>query len=139
MIVSKDDFIGRYEVPIPYDGGVKIDQYIQYYEAKYLKNLFGLELYLEFISDPEDEKFAPLFALDLPTALKSVIYGNIKTQDLKLASSVGDVNPQVEGGTLNMGDTIIYNEGINIFKDLAEYCENYYPNYKGQEFLLSLW
>jgi hypothetical protein len=139
-ITSTTDFIGRYSIPIPYNNGEeKLTQYIDFYEAKYLKALFGSMLYLEFIENPEAEKFEPLLTLGLKEAMICVVYGHVKKEDLKLVASTGDITPTSEGGNQYFGDSIIYNQGITIFKELSKYCKETYPNYDGSELLISLW
>jgi hypothetical protein len=141
MIVTPDVFVGRYAIAQPYkDGTLKLEQYILYYERKYLQLLFGLNLYLEFIEDSEDEKFAPLFGLGLAEALRDVIYGHVKHEETKLQPSTGNIVPETEGGKIHTGDTIIFNEGIAVFKTIREYLienKETFPNYKGDEFTLS--
>lgn len=141
MIVTPNDFVGRYVIAQPYqDGTLKLEQYITYYERKYLQQLLGLDLYIEFMEDTESEKFQPLFNLDLSDALRNVIYGHFKKEDTRIQPATGDIVPETEGGKLHGGDTIIYNEGISIFKTIRQYLIEHkddFPNFKGEEFSLS--
>jgi len=51
MFIDKDDFTGKYELHIGMYDVDKINDYISIYEQRYLVELFGAELYNQFVAD----------------------------------------------------------------------------------------
>lgn len=66
MILSIQDFTGKYQVSTGMYDQAKLQDYINRYEPRYLKELFGITLYNEFQSDllnnvPQSPNFLVLF------------------------------------------------------------------------------
>lgn len=51
MFITKDDFVGKYELHVGMYDLPTINDYISIYEQRYLVELFGTELYNQFIAD----------------------------------------------------------------------------------------
>ena len=66
MIVSISDFTGKYQLSTGMYDQAKLQDYINRYEPRYLKELFGIDLYNEFNSDllsnvPQSPNFLVVF------------------------------------------------------------------------------
>lgn len=67
MILSIQDFTGKYQVSTGMYDQAKLQDYINRYEPRYLKELFGISMYNDFISDldpnniPQSPNFLTLF------------------------------------------------------------------------------
>lgn len=67
MILSIQDFTGKYQVSTGMYDQAKLQDYINRYEPRYLKELFGISMYNDFISDldlnniPQSPNFLVLF------------------------------------------------------------------------------
>ena len=66
MILSPSDFVGKYELHTGIYVQSKLQNYIDIYEPMYLKHLFGIDLYNQFIGDllnnvPQSPNFLAVF------------------------------------------------------------------------------
>lgn len=66
MILSPSDFVGKYELHTGIYVQSKLQNYIDIYEPMYLKHLFGIDLYNQFMSDllnnvPQSPNFLAVF------------------------------------------------------------------------------
>lgn len=66
MILTTSDFVGKYELHTGMYVQSKLQNYIDIYEPMYLKHLFGIDLYNQFISDlsgniPQSPNFLTVF------------------------------------------------------------------------------
>lgn len=156
-LISVSDFTGRFKIPTPFNGSDKLQAYIDYYEPKYLNELFGAELYTLFeagitAEDEIYEKLRDAFAFDseidgkpvisfgLTHMLKCLVYSHFYSQDLTIPTSVGKVEIVPEAGNLQNDNRnenyAYYNEGIQTYKAVQRYIEeniSTYPTFKGVE------
>jgi hypothetical protein len=154
-LIAVSDFTGRWKIPTPFDGSNKLQAYIDYYEPKYLNDLFGAELYVLFadgvgneveIYEALNNPFAfdsditgePCVSMGVNHMLKCLIYGHYWSEDLAIPTSVGKVEIVPEAGKLqndNYNNNIaFYNEGIKTYKAIQLYIEensSTYPTFKG--------
>jgi len=79
MITSISDYVGKYSLSKGIYDNSKLQEYIDRYEPRYLKQLLGVELYNEFVSDlssnvPQSPNFIKIFN-PLSEDVGSYIYG----------------------------------------------------------------
>lgn len=154
-LIAVSDFTGRWKIPVPFDGNAKLQAYIDYYEPKYLNDLFGAELYVLFaagvtaeteIYEKLNEPFAfdsdiieePVMSMGVNHMLKCLIYAHYWSEDLAISTSVGKVEIVPEAGKLQNdnynNNMAYYNEGIKTYKAIQMYIEenlSTYPTFKG--------
>jgi hypothetical protein len=155
--VVPGDFTNKWAIAKPFDGGNKLQAYIDHYEQKYLIDLLGAELYVLFVAGyaNEDEIYEKLyepFAFDsecenkpfisegIEVMLKNLIYAHYQQEDLGVATGAGKVDLDPEGGrrsTDNESNTFAYyNQGIKTYKAIQQYIKENevdYPEFKGVE------
>ena len=144
-----------------YDEAHLID-YIERYEATYLRNLFGVDMYNEFIGDldannvPLSPNFLKLylpFAEDvtlytqlesrgLLDMLKGFIYFEYCKDNMNQMTIVGQTRPKTENSqVVNTLQTLIYtryNEAVKTFTNIQEYILLNYTTYGSECVLVSL-
>lgn len=155
--ISPAVFTYKWAIANPFDGGNKLQQYIDHYEERYLIDLLGAELYTLFVAGYEDEeeiyvKLYDPFAFDsehlkkpfisegIEVMLKNLIYAHYQQEDLGIATGAGKIDLDPEGGrrsTDNESNTFAYyNQGINTYKAIQQYIKENeldYPEFKGVE------
>lgn len=139
------DFTGKYELHIGYDEA-KLEEYIDLYEPKYLRQLFGVAMYNEFMSDidpttnePQSPNFKELFepfAEDvtlyhqiesdgIKTMLKGFIFFEFARDLMTQQTSYGAVRQATENGQIaNTIQSLLYvkyNEAVRSFKAIREF------------------
>lgn len=74
MAVTISNFTGKYRIAQDPDTKVMLADYITKYEAKYLKLLFGCELYESYVADPNTVRFQAItepFCMDAESAIET--------------------------------------------------------------------
>lgn len=161
-LVTTSDFTGAWAISKSFNrDNTTLQTYIDYYENKYMNELFGADLYVLFTagiagSDPIYEALRDAFAFDdegrydqgkrvvisegVVFMLKCLIYVHYQRQDLGVETSLGKITPEVEGGELQRdnrtGDFANYNRGIKTYKAIQRYIEvnsEDYPDFNGIE------
>lgn len=143
--LTPEDFTGKYELHIGYDEA-KLEEYIDLYEPKYLRRLFGVAMYNEFMTDidpatnePQSPNFKELFepfAEDLTfynqiesdgikTMLKGFIFFEFAKDLMTQQTSYGAVRQSTENGQIaNTIQSLLYvkyNEAVRSFKAIREF------------------
>ena len=150
MAVTVDSFVGRYQIPQPFNGDVTLQEYIDHYSNYYFNNLFGAELYQEYLtgigtSDPIYTKLRDPFAEDIQLyddiderfcnqvlisegvdkMLICLIYAHYQREDLPTPTAGGNITINPSGGELENDDRTnvfnIYNQGINTYQAIQQY------------------
>lgn len=146
MFLAPSDFKDKYELHTGmYDSG-KLQTYIDKYEARYLTQLLGVDLYNQFISDidsllkvPKSPNFRKIFyplyedvnmfhmieSDGILEMLKGFIYFEYSKDLMMQQTSVGGVQPKNENSkVMNSTQTLIYhryNEGIRTYKAIQDW------------------
>ena len=169
-ILTTNDFPkGKYELHTGMYDQARIDEYITRYETRYLVELFGKELYDEFIADltlgggtPTEARFLklwePLF-IDCPSGsgviqsegvkelLKGFIYYEYVQDLINQMSSIGNVVPVGENSekatTLYTTMYGRYNDAVKSWRTIQyEICIESpaeYPNFSGNAKYFNYW
>lgn len=127
MILTKNDFQGRYS--LPESKYIDVNYYIDNYETVYLKKILGVDLYNEFIIDNTNLLIEKIwYEFDLCIGLKQVLIGFIFYEyNAALQSQntvVGNVaskneNSESTGGYLILKQT--YNEAVKNARLIQEF------------------
>jgi len=145
MIVTIGDFVNKYEVHTGiYDAG-KLQAYIDKYEPQYLKELFGVTLYNDFISDltnqnvPKSPNFlffynpfsvdVYLFRMLISEGLKEMLLGFIYFEYVKdLSNTMTPFGNTISRSELSRQTTTLntmmyarYNDSIKTFTAIRDY------------------
>ena len=162
--VSSGDFENKFELSYGSYSYLKIQDYINRYEDIYLVELFGVELYNQFIADlnsnfyPQDAKFIKLFepfneqesfTLMTSRGIKDMLLGFIYFQYLKdlitQTTIVGVTKPQEQNSKVITSHTTIYgryNESVKTYNAIQEYIlfnMNDYADFRGVKKLYAYW
>jgi len=162
--VSNADFIDKFELSTGLYSNTKIDEYIDRYEDIYLVELFGVELYNEFIADldnnnvPQDVKFTKVFepfneqigfSLMMSRGIKDMLVGFIYFQYLRdlatQTTNVGVVKPQEQNSKVITAHTPIYlkyNESVKTYNAIQEYIllnMSTYAGFRGVQKFYAYW
>lgn len=145
MFLTPNDFSGKYELHTGMYDTATLQTYIDKYEKSYLKNLFGINLYNEFISDlsttflPQSPNFIFLFnpfsedvnmlmileSNGIPEMLKGFIYFEYSKDQMMTQTTFGGVQQKSENSVvLNTLQTLIYsryNEAIISYRAIQNY------------------
>ena len=149
-LIQTTDFVDRFAIAIPFNGGAKLQQYIDYYENKYITELLGYELSQLFLEGYEDEEIytklydpfgydsdvlrKPVISQGVVHMLKCMIYAHYYRQDLGTATSLGKVKMQPEGGQMESDNYtnsfVFYNEGIKTYDAIQQYIKENKTDYE---------
>lgn len=145
MFLTPSDFTGKYELHKGMYDSTRLQSYIDKYEVRYLREMLGVTLYLEFISDldnqfvPRSPNFLQLynpFAEDVNMyqmlesdgmleMLKGFIYFEYSKDLMMQQTTFGGVQQRAENSTvLNTLQSLIYgryNEAIRTFRAIQDY------------------
>ena len=145
MFLTPSDFTGKYELHTGMYDSAKLQSYIDKYEVRYLRELLGVTLYTEFISDldnqfvPKSPNFLQLynpFAVDVNMfqmlesdgmleMLKGFIYFEYSKDLMMQQTTYGGVQQTAENSkVLNTLQSLIYNrynEGIRTYRAIQNY------------------
>ena len=130
MFLTPADFTGKYELHTGMYDNAKLQTYINKYEARYLRELLGIDLYNEFISDlnssnaPKSPNFIKIFqplyedvtmysmleSDGMLEMLKGFIYFEYSKDQMMQQTTFGGVQQKAENSkVLNSLQTLIYN------------------------------
>ena len=147
MIVNISDFTGKYQLSTGMYDTVKLQDYIDKYEKRYLIELFGANLYDEFISDldtnniPQSPNFLKVFnpfyenltfrqliiSEGIKEMLKGFIYFEYSKDLINQMTPYGNVRPISENSepvsTLYSMIYARYNEAIKSYKAIQMYIQ----------------
>jgi len=147
MIVNISDFTGKYQLSTGMYDTVKLQDYIDKYEKRYLIELFGANLYDEFISDldgsniPQSPNFIKVFnpfyenltfrqliiSEGIKEMLKGFIYFEYSKDLINQMTPYGNVRPISENSepvsTLYSMIYARYNEAIKSYKAIQMYIQ----------------
>jgi hypothetical protein len=162
MFLSPIDFTGKYEISTGMYDTNKLQDYIDRYEPSYLRQLFGVTMYNEFIADldvnnlPQSPNYLKLyypFAEDvtpynllesrgLLDMLKGFIYFEYYKDLVNLATPYGGVKPNAENSTI-VGTTSStmytrYNDAVKTYKAIRHYIHLNTPVETGQLVAVSI-
>jgi hypothetical protein len=155
-ILSPSDFTGQFAITKTFDNPTKIQEYIDKVEIQILNELFGVDLYADYLigigeitPDPIWTKLRDPFTFQsncgkvhtsegLRTLLLCITYATYYHEERSTPTSTGKTVLRHEGGdraTIEW-DTVysVYNRGIKTYQAIQEYIsENMddYSNYKG--------
>ena len=145
MFLTPNDFTGKYELHTGMYDTALLQTYIDKYEISYLKQLFGIKLYNQFISDlspsflPQSPNFIFLFnpfsedvnllmileSNGIPEMLKGFIYFEYSKDQMMTQTTFGGVQQKSENSVvLNTLQSLIYsryNESIVTFRAIQNY------------------
>ena len=146
MIVNISDFTGKYQLSTGMYDTVKLQDYIDKYEKRYLIELFGANLYTEFESDllanvPQSPNFLKVFnpfyenltfrqliiSDGIKEMLKGFIYFEYSKDLINQMTPYGNVRPISENSepvsTLYSMIYARYNEAIRSYKAIQTYIQ----------------
>jgi hypothetical protein len=155
-ILATADFTAQFAITKTFDNPTKIQEYIDKVEVQFLNELFGVDLYADYLTgiaettpDPIWTKLRDPFTFQsncgkiyvsegLRTLLLCITYATYYHEERSTPTSTGKTVLRHEGGdraTIEW-DTVysVYNRGIKTYQAIQEYIsENMgdYPNYKG--------
>jgi hypothetical protein len=156
MFVTIEDFVGKYQISTGMYDTDKLQEYIDKYEKQYLIELFGAELYDEFISDldvsnvPQSPNFLMLFnpfhknlgmgQLIMSDGIQEMLKGFIYFEYVKdLANQMtplGNVRPTGENSTSisSLGSMMYnrYNTAIKSYRAIQLYILTNFTQPVGQ-------
>ena len=145
MFLTPTDFTGKYELHTGMYDTAKLQTYINKYEMRYLRELLGIDLYNEFISDlsplfvPKSPNFLKIFnplyedvtmysmleSDGMLEMLKGFIYFEYSKDQMMQQTTFGGVQQKSENSkVLNSLQTLIYaryNEAIKTYKAIQDY------------------
>jgi hypothetical protein len=145
MFLTPADFTNKYELHTGIYDVAKLQSYIDIYEGRYLRQLFGSVLYTEFISDldannePNSPNFKYIFfpfyedvtlyqmldSAGIIEMLKGFIYFEYSKDLLNQMTPYGNVRPKAENSSVvNTLQTMIYaryNEAITTYRAIRNY------------------
>lgn len=161
--ITPEQFVNRYQLTVAFKNGTDlIQQYIKLYEKKYVYKLFGKELADSFYNDPTTARFDSIkdeftfeinecgqpeafYCSGLIDVLLSLIYVHYSREQLQVSTSIGQIKPSVEAGSIAMDsytNTLpLYNQAVMNSVELQRFLHSEkttYPEYKGVE-LQSTW
>lgn len=147
------DFTGSFAITTAFDNPEKLQEYIDFFETKYLNELLGAELYVLFLAGFESDEIyeklyapfsfdsekegRPLTSYGMLDMLKRFIYAHYCNGDRITPTSAGAVFLDTEAATkvknaANYYD--VFNAGVVTYKTIRAYIlENRadYPEFKG--------
>ena len=146
MIVNISDFTGKYQLSTGMYDVTKLQDYIDKYEERYLIELFGANLYTEFMSDllanvPQSPNFLKVFnpfyenltfrqliiSDGIKEMLKGFIYFEYSKDLINQMTPYGNVRPISENSepvsTLYSMIYTRYNESIRSYKAIQTYIQ----------------
>lgn len=158
MAVTPDSFVGRYQIPQPFNGDVTLQEYIDHFTNYYLNILFGAEMYQEYLTgigaseaiwtklrDPFAEDVRVFDQIDeciynkvaisegIDKMLICLIFGHYQREDFVTPTSAGGMIINPSGGELQNDDRTnafaIYNQGIKTYKAIQLYITNNSTDY----------
>ena len=155
MIVNISDFTGKYQLSTGMYDTVKLQDYIDKYEKRYLIELFGANLYTEFESDllanvPQSPNFLKVFnpfyenltyrqliiSEGIKEMLKGFIYFEYSKDLINQMTPYGNVRPISENSepvsTLYSMIYARYNEAIRSYKAIQTYIQVNFNTVTGQ-------
>lgn len=157
MFLTPTDFLtGKYEISYGMYDEAKLIAFIERYEPTYLRNLFGVEMYNEFLGDldannvplsPNFRKLYDPFAEDVTLytqlesrgvldMLKGFIYFEFCREQINLVTPYGAVKPNSENSTIvnTVFNTMYlkYNEALLTYKAIRDYIYLNSPKVTGQ-------
>lgn len=155
MIVTISDFTGKYQLSTGMYDTVKLQDYIDKYEKRYLIELFGANLYTEFESDllanvPQSPNFLKVFnpfyenltfrqliiSDGIKEMLKGFIYFEYSKDLINQMTPYGNVRPISENSepvsTLYSMIYTRYNEAIRSYKAIQTYIQVNFNTVTGQ-------
>ena len=155
MIVTISDFTGKYQLSTGMYDTVKLQDYIDKYEKRYLIELFGANLYTEFESDllanvPQSPNFLKVFnpfyenltfrqliiSDGIKEMLKGFIYFEYSKDLINQMTPYGNVRPISENSepvsTLYSMIYARYNEAIRSYKAIQTYIQVNFNTVTGQ-------
>lgn len=155
MIVTISDFAGKYQLSTGMYDTVKLQDYIDKYEKRYLIELFGANLYTEFESDllanvPQSPNFLKVFnpfyenltfrqliiSDGIKEMLKGFIYFEYSKDLINQMTPYGNVRPISENSepvsTLYSMIYARYNEAIRSYKAIQTYIQVNFNTATGQ-------
>ena len=155
MIVNISDFTGKYQLSTGMYDTVKLQDYIDKYEKRYLIELFGANLYTEFESDllanvPQSPNFLKVFnpfyenltfrqliiSDGIKEMLKGFIYFEYSKDLINQMTPYGNVRPISENSepvsTLYSMIYARYNEAIRSYKAIQTYIQVNFNTVTGQ-------
>lgn len=161
MIVNISDFTGKYQLSTGMYDTVKLQDYIDKYEKRYLIELFGANLYTEFESDllanvPQSPNFLKVFnpfyenltfrqliiSDGIKEMLKGFIYFEYSKDLINQMTPYGNVRPISENSepvsTLYSMIYARYNEAIRSYKAIQTYIQVNFNNVTGQAVIVEL-
>ena len=131
MFLTPSDFTGKYELHTGMYDTAKLQSYIDKFEERYLRELLGVDLYNEFISDlhptlnvPKSPNFIKIFqplyedvtmysmleSEGMLEMLKGFIYFEYAKDQMMQQTTFGGVQQKAENSkVLNSLQTLIYN------------------------------
>jgi hypothetical protein len=144
MFLAPSDFTGKYELHTGMYDNAKLQMYIDKYEQRYLRELLGIELYTEFISDlaigvPKSPNFLTIFnplfedvnqlsmieSDGIIEMLKGFIYFEYSKDQMMQQTTFGGVQQKSENSkVLTSLQSMIYaryNEAIRTYKAIQDY------------------
>jgi hypothetical protein len=150
-MITPADFIGKWQISKGF-GSNKLQTYIDEQTPKLLAELFGVDMYQEWVNDSTlfPELFVPfqyqlpcgeiVTSLGVETMLKNIIYATYDRNDHVTATSGGAVVLQPEGGQVLTDNNAVfiryYNEGVATHEAIQERIKankEDYPLFKGIE------
>lgn len=147
LLVQKSDFVGKYALALSIND--KVDDYIELYEERYLRECLGIELFDAFKNDVEDylpqtEKYLTLYnkiffvefgEFFASQGMKEMLLGFIYfeyVRDSSIAQSmVGGVATQAETAQM-VGYNYLYqryNEAVYSYQTIQLYIQNHKDDY----------
>mgnify|MGYP001241708226 FL=1 len=146
MFLTPSDFTGKYELHTGMYDTAKLQSYIDKFEERYLRELLGVDLYNEFISDihptlnvPKSPNFIKIFqplyedvtmysmleSEGMLEMLKGFIYFEYAKDQMMQQTTFGGVQQKSENSkVLNTLQTLIYNrynEAIRSYRAIQDY------------------
>ena len=161
MIITISDFTGKYQLSTGMYDAVKLQDYIDKYEKRYLIELFGANLYTEFESDlvanvPQSPNFLKVFnpfyenltyrqliiSEGIKEMLKGFIYFEYSKDLINQMTPYGNVRPISENSepvsTLYSMIYARYNEAIKTYKAIQTYIQVNFNAPTGQVVIVEL-
>jgi hypothetical protein len=155
-MITPSDFVGKFEVHKGMYATSKLEAYIERYVEQYLTEMFGVELYQDFMFDlsngvPDSPRFAFFyypFKLDIPAGImgrrdviisrgiKDMLLGFVYFEYCKdlmnQQTTAGSVVPQSENSFVNSTLFTLmyarYNESIRTYRSIQKVL-SFYPSY----------
>lgn len=141
--ITSSDFIDKFELSTGMYADAKIEAYIDRYEDVYIAELFGINLYNEFVADldidnvPQDVKFTKVFepfmeekdlriliSKGMKDMLLGFIYFEYQKDQITQSTPAGVVQQQGENSKQIHSHTTIYgkyNEAVKTYRAIQDY------------------